>query len=127
MNSLKKAFSMVATAFAAVALMLIGAVPSRALMDHSVDAVAGNDANADVVQADQDESSQTVMPDNPQAQLPDSVSESIPDSATVVSENLAVTAEGDVKDVETGETVTDPELVGTEDESDSREGSGGLS
>ena len=26
----------------------------------------------------------------------------------MVSENLAVTAEGDVKDVETGETVTDP-------------------
>ena len=116
MNSLKKAFSMVATAFAAVALMLMGAVPASALMDHSVDAVAGNDANADVVQADQDESSQTVMPDNPQAQLPDSVSESIPDSATVVSENLAVTAEGDVKDVETGETVTDPELVGTEEQ-----------
>ena len=107
---------MVATAFAAVALMLMGAVPASALMDHSVDAVAGNDANADVVQADQDESSQTVMPDNPQAQLPDSVSESIPDSATVVSENLAVTAEGDVKDVETGETVTDPELVGTEEQ-----------
>ena len=64
MNSLKKAFSMVATAFAAVALMLMGAVPASALMDHSVDAVAGNDANADVVQADQDESSQTVMPDN---------------------------------------------------------------
>ena len=96
--------------------MLVGAVPASALMDHSTDTAAGSNANAGVVLADQDGSSEDAMPDNPQAQLPDSVNKSIPDSATVVSENLAVTTEGDVKNIETGETVTDPELVGTEEQ-----------
>ncbi|WP_235143658.1 glycoside hydrolase family 25 protein [Bifidobacterium moukalabense] len=96
--------------------MLVGAVPASALMDHSTDTAAGSNANAGIVPADQGGSSEDAMPDNPQAQLPDSVNESIPDSATVVSENLAVTTEGDVKNIETGETVTDPELVGTEEQ-----------
>jgi GH25 family lysozyme M1 (1,4-beta-N-acetylmuramidase) len=113
---LKRAVPIVATVSAAVALMLVGAVPASALMDHSTDTAAGSNANAGVVPADQDGSSEGAMPDNPQAQLPDSVNESIPDSATVVSENLAVTTEGDVKNIETGETVTDPELVGTEEQ-----------
>ena len=116
MSLLKRAVPIVATVSAAVALMLVGAVPASALMDHSTDTAAGSNANAGVVPADQDGSSEGAMPDNPQAQLPDSVNESIPDSATVVSENLAVTTEGDVKNIETGETVTDPELVGTEEQ-----------
>ena len=55
------------------------------------------------------------MPSNPSQDLPDSVDSSIPNNATVVSSNLAVTKDGTVKNLETGETVTDPEIVGTED------------
>ncbi len=54
------------------------------------------------------------MPDNPDAQLPDKVSAEISDDATVVSEQYAATPEGELKDIETGETVTDPKIVGTE-------------
>ena len=54
------------------------------------------------------------MPDNPNATLPETVSENISDDSTVVSENLAVTPEGDVQNIETGETVTDAQLVGTQ-------------
>ena len=54
------------------------------------------------------------MPDNPYATLPETVSENISDDSTVVSENLAVTPEGDVQNIETGETVTDAQLVGTQ-------------
>ena len=56
------------------------------------------------------------MPDNPNAKLPDNVSDEISDDATVVSEDLAVTPEGEVKNIETGETVTDATLVGTQDQ-----------
>ena len=56
------------------------------------------------------------MPDNPNAKLPDTVSDEISDDATVVSEDLAVTPEGEVKNIETGETVTDATLVGTQDQ-----------
>ncbi|WP_288295746.1 RICIN domain-containing protein [uncultured Bifidobacterium sp.] len=55
------------------------------------------------------------MPDNPTKDLPQTVSEEIPDDATVVSEELAVTDDGEVMDLETGDTVTDPQLVGTVD------------
>ena len=48
-------------------------------------------------------------------QLPDSVNASIPDDAMLVSPDLAVTKQGEVKDVETGATVTDPAVVGTQD------------
>ena len=54
------------------------------------------------------------MPDNPDAELPDKVSAEISDDATVVSEQYAATPEGELKDIETGETVTDPKIVGTE-------------
>ena len=56
------------------------------------------------------------MPDNPNAKLPDNVSDEISDDATVVSEDLAATPEGEVKNIETGEIVTDPTLVGTKDQ-----------
>ena len=58
----------------------------------------------------------TSMPDNPNAKLPGTVSDEISDDATVVSEDLAVTPEGEVKNIETGETVTDATLVGTQDQ-----------
>ena len=61
--------------------------------------------------ADQAES----MPDNPTKDLPQTVSKEIPDDATVVSEELAVTDAGEVMDLETGDTVTDPQIVGTVD------------
>ena len=63
-----------------------------------------------------DQQSQDSMPDNPNAKLPDNVSDEISDDATVVSEDLAVTPEGEVKNIETGEIVTDPTLVGTKDQ-----------
>lgn len=63
-----------------------------------------------------DQQSQDSMPDNPNAKLPDNVSDEISDDATVVSEDLAVTPEGEVKNIETGETVTDATLVGTQDQ-----------
>lgn len=58
----------------------------------------------------------TSMPDNPNAKLPGTVSDEISDDATVVSEDLAVTPEGEVKNIETGETVTDATLIGTQDQ-----------
>lgn len=61
-----------------------------------------------------DETAADAMPDNPNAELPDKVSAEISDDATVVSEQYAATPEGELKDIETGETVTDPKIVGTE-------------
>ena len=55
------------------------------------------------------------MPDNPTKDLPQTVSKEIPDDATVVPEELAVTDAGEVMDLETGDTVTDPQIVGTVD------------
>ena len=63
-----------------------------------------------------DQQSQDGMPENPNAKLPDTVSDEISDDATVVSEDLAVTPEGEVKNIETGEIVADPTLVGTQDQ-----------
>lgn len=63
-----------------------------------------------------DQQSQDSMPDNPNAKLPDAVSDEISDDATVISEDLAATPEGEVKNIETGEIVTDPTLVGTKDQ-----------
>ena len=61
-----------------------------------------------------DDSAADVMPENPDAALPRQVAASVGDDATVVSESHALTDGGELKDIETGETVTDPELVGTE-------------
>nr|WP_280924745.1 RICIN domain-containing protein [Bifidobacterium sp. ESL0745] len=60
--------------------------------------------------------SKGAMPDNPSQKLPDKVSAAVPDDATVVSKNLAVTADGQVKNLQTGKPVTDPKLVGTQDQ-----------
>ncbi len=119
----------IATALSAVALTASVAVtPAYALQDIAIeDAVAQRGAvtadNGVVVQSDDqsddqtgDQQSQDSMPDNPNAKLPDTVSGEISDDATVVSEDLAVTPEGEVKNIETGETVTDATLVGTQDQ-----------
>ena len=115
----------IATALSAVALTASVAVtPTYALQDIAIeDAVAQSGSvtadNGVVVQSDGqtgDQQSQDGMPDNPNAKLPDTVSDEISDDATVVSEDLAVTPEGEVKNIETGETVTDATLVGTQDQ-----------
>lgn len=119
----------IATALSAVALTASVAVtPAYALQDIAIeDAVAQRGAvtadNGVVMQSDDqsddqtgDQQSQDSMPDNPNAKLPGTVSDEISDDATVVSEDLAVTPEGEVKNIETGETVTDTTLVGTQDQ-----------
>lgn len=119
----------IATALSAVALTASVAVaPAYALQDIAIeDAVAQSGsvtADHGVVMQSDDQSddqtggqqSQDSMPDNPNAKLPDNVSDEISDDATVVSEDLAVTPEGEVKNIETGEIVTDPTLVGTKDQ-----------
>lgn len=123
----------ITTALSAVALTASVAVtPAYALQDIAIeDAVARNAVqggtnsaqNGVVVQSDDqsndqtgDQQSQDSMPDNPNAKLPDTVSDEISDDATVVSEDLAVTPEGEVKNIETGEIMTDPTLVGTKDQ-----------
>lgn len=119
----------IVTALSAVALTASVAVaPAYALQDIAIeDAVAQSGSvtadNGVVMQSDDqsddqtgDQQSQDSMPDNPNAKLPDNVSDEISDDATVVSEDLAVTPEGEVKNIETGEIVTDPTLVGTKDQ-----------
>lgn len=119
----------IVTALSAVALAASVAVaPAYALQDIAIeDAVAQSGSvtadNGVVMQSDDqsddqtgDQQSQDSMPDNPNAKLPDNVSDEISDDATVVSEDLAVTPEGEVKNIETGEIVTDPTLVGTKDQ-----------
>ena len=115
----------ITTALSAVALTASVAVtPAYALQDIAIeDSVAqSGSVTADhgvVMQSDGqtgDQQSQDGMPDNPNAKLPDNVSDKISDDATVVSEDLAVTPEGEVKNIETGEIVTDPTLVGTKDQ-----------
>ena len=119
----------ITTTLSAVALTASVAVtPAYALQDIAIeDAVAQRGAvtadNGVVMQSDDqsddqtgDQQSQDSMPDNPNAKLPGTVSDEISDDATVVSEDLAVTPEGEVKNIETGETVTDATLVGTQDQ-----------
>lgn len=119
----------IATALSAVALTASVAVtPAYALQDIAIeDAVAQRSSvtadNGVVMQSDDqpddqtgDQQLATSMPDNPNAKLPGTVSDEISDDATVVSEDLAVTPEGEVKNIETGETVTDATLFGTQDQ-----------
>jgi len=116
----------IATALSAVALTASVAVaPAYALQDIAIeDAVAQSGSvtadNGVVMQSDDQSDDQTGgqqsqdgMPDNPNA---DNVSDEISDDATVISEDLAATPEGEVKNIETGEIVTDPTLVGTQDQ-----------
>ena len=119
----------IVTVLSAVALTASVAVaPAYALQDIAIeDSVAQSGSvtadNGVVMQSDDqsddqtgDQQSQDSMPDNPNAKLPDNVSDEISDDATVISEDLAATPEGEVKNIETGEIVTDPTLVGTKDQ-----------
>ena len=101
----------ISTAVSAVALTLfVAAAPAYAMQDIAIDDSSRSFATA----VEGAQGAGDSMPDNPNATLPETVSENISDDSTVVSENLAVTPEGDVQNIETGETVTDAQLVGTQ-------------
>ena len=76
----------------------------------------GTEYNSHTVDAKKPSSDSKSMPSNPSVALPDTVNRSIPDNATVVSPRLASMSNGVVKDLVTGDTVTDPALVGSPEE-----------
>lgn len=103
----------ISTAVSAVALTLfVAAAPAYAMQDIAID----DSSRSFVTAVEGAQGAGDSMPDNPNAALPDTVSERIPDDSTVVSEKLAVTPEGEVRDIETGKAVTDETLVGTQDQ-----------
>lgn len=54
--------------------------------------------------------------ENPGVELPDKIATSIPDDAQFVARDYVQTADGKLLSAESGNQVTDPEIVGTEDE-----------
>lgn len=113
--SAKRMMSAVAVLASMTLVSAVCAAPASALSDVSVDARANASTDPFRTQKISDDTAADAMPDNPDAALPDQVSAAIPDDATVVSEDHAVTADGELKNITTGETVTDPALVGTQD------------
>lgn len=106
-----KSLMKIATTASVVAMTVsVAVVPAYAMQDIAIEDTPSSFA----VTVDDAQNSSNSMPDNPYATLPETVSENISDDSTVVSENLAVTPEGDVQNIETGETVTDAQLVGTQ-------------
>lgn len=106
-----KSLMKIATTASVVAMTVsVAVVPAYAMQDIAIDDTPSSFATT----VDDVQNSSNSMPDNPNATLPETVSENISDDSTVVSENLAVTPEGDVQNIETGETVTDAQLVGTQ-------------
>lgn len=115
-----------AVAVSAAFVCSMAGVPAYALTDTNLDEMAGASAGASAITPTSTDESSSLqnqpsaddaesMPDNPTKDLPQTVSEAVPDDATVVSEELAVTDDGEVMDLETGVVVTDPQLVGTSD------------
>ena len=96
----------------AVCAVMVG--PAQALTDSAVDTF-GRNASFGTIFVDQLAADTDAMPDNPTVELPDEVSEDLPNDALVVSPDLVVSEKGEVKSLETGETVTAEELVGTPD------------
>lgn len=109
-----KGMSRVGAAIASLTMCAVMAGPAQALTDTAVD-MSGRNVSFDTIFVNQPADDIGAMPDNPSMELPDEVSEDLPDDAVVVSPDLAVTEEGKIKDLETGETVTTEELVGTPD------------
>jgi GH25 family lysozyme M1 (1,4-beta-N-acetylmuramidase) len=106
-----KSLMKIATTASVVAMTVsVAVVPAYAMQDIAIEDTPSSFAAI----VDDAQNSSNSMPDNPNATLPETVSENISDDSTVVSENLAVTPEGDVQNIETGETVTDAQLVGTQ-------------
>ena len=108
-----------ATQAAAVSAVLLivactsGNVP--ALVDTAVD---GDGQPADAQATFTDSETQTPsgsIPENPGEQLPDTIDPTIPDDSTLVAPDYAATPSGELLEVETGQNVTDPQLVGTAD------------
>ena len=110
MISPKSLMKIAVTASVVAMTVSVAVVPAYAMQDIAIEDTPSSFAA--IVDDVQDSSNS--MPDNPNATLPETVSENISDDSTVVSENLAVTPEGDVQNIETGETVTDAQLVGTQ-------------
>lgn len=110
MISPKSLMKIAATASVAAMTVSVAVVPAYAMQDIAIEDTPSSFAAT----VDDAQNSSNSMPDNPNATLPETVSENISDDSTVVSENLAVTPEGDVQNIETGETVTDAQLVGTQ-------------
>lgn len=115
-----------AVAASAAFVCSMAGMPAYALTDTNLDEwTTGTSTGVSATPVSTDESSSLQnqpsaddaesMPDNPTKDLPQTVSEAVPDDATVVSEELAVTDAGEVMDLETGDTVTDPQIVGTVD------------
>lgn len=93
----------------------LSAVPAYAITDTALGDSTWSQFGSQVQTIDDQQLSDAdSIPDNPTQELPSTVSEDVPDDATVVSPELAVNADGEVQNIETGETVTDPELVGTQ-------------
>ena len=106
-----KSLMKIATTASVVAMTVsVAVVPAYAMQDIAIEDTPSSFAAT----VDDAQNSSNSMPDNPNATLPETVSENISDDSTVVSENLAVTPEGDAQNIETGETVTDAQLVGTQ-------------
>lgn len=106
-----KSLMKIATTASVVAMTVsVAVVPAYAMQDIAIEDTPSSFAAT----VDDAQNSSNSMPDNPNVTLPETVSENISDDSTVVSENLAVTPEGDVQNIETGETVTDAQLVGTQ-------------
>ena len=97
-------------AIAATGLALGGALPADAAQLHDVNM----DAVTQVRSISGTDGAENTMPGNPEAELPDTIAQGIPDNAEVVSEDHALTADGTLKDLATGKTITDPNLVGTQ-------------
>ena len=117
---------MFAVAASAAFVCSMAGVPAYALTDTNLDETTGASTGTSAITSTSTDESSSLqsqpsaddaesMPDNPTKDLPQTVSEAVPDDATVVSEELAVTGAGEVMDLETGDTVTDPQLVGTVD------------
>ena len=114
MNLLPGLGTKLAAVVSAAVLMGTVAAPAYALRDTMVEhSTVSKDWRNSTVQVAEQQSADS-MPDNPNAKLPDSVSEKISADAMVVSEDLAVTPQGEVKDVQSGKTVKDKDLVGTQ-------------
>ncbi|NMN00831.1 Glycosyl hydrolase family 25 [Bifidobacterium sp. DSM 109958] len=122
---MKRGLGALAALVASALALSLGCSGAYALSDTVVRTASSNvssDAAASGAAVDVSQASETVRQATANAasgaqtqELPDTVAESIPDDATIVSPDLAVTPSGEVKDVESGETVTDPAIVGTED------------
>lgn len=112
MISPKSLMKIMAAASAVAVTISIAVVPAYAMQDIAIE----NSPRSFTATVDDAQDSSNSMPDNPHVKMPDEVNEDVPDDSTMVSQNLVVTPEGDVQDIETGEVVTDPQLIGTQDQ-----------